>query len=581
MFYYKPYLQLYDYTTTRTVAFKKHSPLKKYFLFVVLSSFSVGSFGQFKESQEINKLFKAWNQPNVPGGAIGIIKEGKLIYSKGYGIGDLEHTIKISPSSVFNISAESQQFITFSLLLLEEQGKLNLDDTVQKYLPDFPEYNAPLTIRQFIHHTSGIRHYGALMHLKGRSNLESLEANEIYELIKNQKALNSFPGKKFSYSNSGYFLLTMIIEKISNQSLNRYAQEHIFGPLGMENTFFYDNNTALIKNKVFSYRKKTNEHRFDNLNMRTNRVEAGLIYSTIEDLFLWDQNFYNNKLGKGGQNIIKNMYKEGLLNNGESSGFAYGLRSGTYKGLKEVSNGGRFAGYRSEILRFPEENFSVIILANRGDAIPWTMSYKIADVLLKEKFLAITKKKENKIDNYKRTDIKEKFSLKQITGDYEIEPGKLLKITIKNDSLQLEGWVEPLMLINTKGNTYRAANYPIFKFIFSELKNTSTQKLTVSGPSLKLTSKRKERIDFSTLNLTDYTGSFYNEEIDATHIFFIEDNQLKVKIANYDEKRKLAPFDTDIFNSENYLVHFTRTNGEINGFELKTYRITHLKFEKI
>jgi CubicO group peptidase (beta-lactamase class C family) len=330
-----------------------------------------------------------------------------MIYAKGYGIADLEHGIKISPSSVFNICSISKEFVSFSLLLLEEQGKLNLDDTVQTYLPDFPEYDAPLTIRHLINHTSGIRDVKKLIQLKGKNILDNLEPEEVYALIKHQKALEFSPGDKFAWSNSDYFILSMIIEKVSGQSLKTFTQEHIFGPLGMKSTLFYDDNTELIKNRIFSYHKKNAADGFDNVIMRFHLVGSFGVYSTIEDLFLWDQNFYNNKLGKGGQKIIKKMHEEGLLNNGESSDYAHSVMINNYKGLKTVRHGGSFAGYRSVILRFPDEKVYVIILANRGDANPWTMSYQIAEVLLKEKFIAVSKKTETKTVNPEITHIQE------------------------------------------------------------------------------------------------------------------------------------------------------------------------------
>ena len=558
--------------------------MKKYFLLLSLCTYSLLSFGQLKESQEIDDIFKQWFKQNVPGGAIGIIKDGELMYSKGYGIADLEHDIKISSSSVFNICSISKEFVSFSLLLLEEQGKLNLDDAVQTYLPDFPEYDAPVTIRHFINHTSGIRDVKKLIQLKGKNIFDNLEPEEVYTLIKHQKALEFSPGHKFAWSNSDYFILSMIIEKVSGQSLKTFTQEHIFGPLGMKNTLFYDDNTDLIKNRVFSYNKKNAEDGFDNVIMRFHLVGSFGAYSTIEDLFLWDQNFYNNKLGKGGQKIIKNMHEEGLLNNGESSGYAHSMVINNYKGLKTVKHAGSFAGYKSVILRFPDERVSVIILANRDDADPWVLAHHVADVLLKEKFIAVSKKTETKTVNPEITPIKEKFSLAQITGNYEREPGSLFKFSIKNDSLQLVEWWsnEPLiteMLINTEGNTYKEANNPSDQFIFSELKNHLTQKLTVSGPSFKFISKRKEKFDFSNLNLADYTGDFYSEEIDATHVLFLDDGKLNVKIAN-NEALALAPYNIDTFYSDGYLVHFTRTNGAISGFDLKARWVTNLKFKK-
>jgi CubicO group peptidase (beta-lactamase class C family) len=342
--------------------------------------------GQIKESAAVDSIFVEWDKPGVPGCALGIVKNGELIYAKGYGIADLEHNIAIGPSSVFYIGSVSKQFVTFCVLLLEEQGKLNLDDKIQKFLPDFPEYESPLTIRHFIHHTSGVRDYFTLLYLIGRSYLDHIEEDEVYEIIKRQSALNFPPGEQYMYSNSCYFMLAMIIEKAAGQSLKEFAGENIFQPLGMDNTLFYDDNTDLIKNRVFSYEKSAAEDKFNNLIMRFDLVGSGGVYSSIEDLFLWDQNFYNNKLGKDGQAIIQKMQEEGLLNNGESCGYAYALEIGSYNGLKTVGHGGSLAGYRAQLLRFPDQHFSVIILANRSDANPAEKAFKVADIFLRDDF---------------------------------------------------------------------------------------------------------------------------------------------------------------------------------------------------
>ena len=351
-------------------------------LFIILAVliFSACQQEQTEEQGSIDQIFDEWNNPDVPGGVLGVVKDGKLIYSKGYGSADLEHDIKITPTSVFYLASVSKHFLTFSVLLLEEQGKLDLDDKIQKYLPDFPEYKTPLTIRHFIHHTSGVRDYLTLMSLKGRSYLDHIEEHEVYELIKRQSVLNFPPGDRYLYSNSCYFMLAMIIEKAGGQSLREFAKEHMFDPLGMKNTLFYDDVTDLIKNKVFSYQKT--DDGFDNLISRFDLVGSGGVYSNIEDLLLWDQNFYDNKLGKGGPEIIQKMHEEGLLNSGESSGYAFGLVNSNYRGLNTVSHGGSLAGYRSYLLRFPDQNCSVIILSNRNDGSPGSKAYKVADIVL-------------------------------------------------------------------------------------------------------------------------------------------------------------------------------------------------------
>jgi CubicO group peptidase (beta-lactamase class C family) len=555
--------------------------MKNCLLLLAICSFSIISFGQINESQAIDSLFIEWDKPNVPGCALGIVENGKLIYSKGYGVADLEHVIEITPSSVFYIGSVSKQFVTFSILLLEEQGKLDLDDKIQKYLPDFPEYEAPLTIRHFIHHTSGIRDYLTLMYLKGRNYLDNTDVDEVYELIKNQKELNFSPGEKYLYSNSCYFMLAMIVEKAAGQSLKEFAHKNIFEPLGMRNTLFYDDNTDLIKNRVFSYSKKSDEDGFNNLIMRFDLVGSGGVYSSINDLFLWDQNFYDNKLGKGGQGIITKMHEEGLLNNGESSGYAYALNNGNYKGLKTVSHGGALAGYRAQLMRFPEENFSVIILANRGDAKPTRKTFEVVDILLNEKFVEEPQKKEIKADKVSTTNTIEKFALNKLTGNYEMQAGVVLEITVKNDSLHvLQGWDKSSYnIINTKGNTYEIPNDPSIQFVFSELNGNSTQLLTVFQNGNETICKRKEELELASLNMEDYTGKYYSEELDATYVLFLEDEKLKVKIANYDSQA-LTIYDTDTFTSNGNLVRFNRSNGVIIGLELDAGRVTNLKFDK-
>ena len=554
--------------------------MKVHFLLLFIWITSVCSFGQIKESQAIDSLFIDWNKPDVPGCAIGIIKDGKLIYSSGYGIGDLEHDVEITPSSVFYIGSVSKQFVAFSILLLEEQGKLSLDDRIQKFLPDFPEYQSPLTIRHFIHHTSGVRDYLTLMYLQGRDYLDNTDVDEVYDLIIRQKELNFTPGEKFLYSNSCYFMLAMIVEKASGQSLKMFAQEHIFGPLGMNNSIFYDDNTDLIKNRVFSY-MKSGEDGFLNLIMRFDLVGSGGVYTNVEDLFLWDQNFYNNKLGKGGQEIIQKMHVEGLLNNGESCGYAFGLNNGTYKGLKTVSHGGALAGYRAQLIRFPDEKFSVIMLANRGDANPTAKSFQMADMFLQEKFK--NENEDNTIGKVRGNNTNEsiEFTLTQLSGNYEIQPGVVLEINIMNDALQvLQGWNKSsYSIINTAKNTYEIPDNPSIQFVFSVLKDDFTQILTVIQDGNETTCKRIDKIDFSPLSLEDYTGDFYCYELDATYLLFQEDGILKLKIANYDVQ-ELDAYDIDTFTTENGLVHFRRLDGIIEGFELDAGRVTNLKFDK-
>ncbi|RYZ21002.1 MAG: class A beta-lactamase-related serine hydrolase, partial [Chitinophagaceae bacterium] len=411
--------------------------MRKYLLFIcAILTFNV--YGQLRtgEQSKVDELFKPWNNRLSPGAALGIVRDGKLVFSRGYGMADLEHDVAINDSTIFYIGSVSKQFVTMCLLLLEEQGKLSLDDRVQKYLPDFPEYNAPLTIRHFIHHTSGVRDNLTLWELAGNNVLDQIDKEEMYQLIRRQKELNFTPGEQYLYSNSCYFMLGLIIEKISGESLREFAHKNIFAPLGMYNTFIGDDNTRIIKNRAFSYQKS--EDGFKNQIMRYDLVGSGGIYSNITDLYLWDQNFYHNKLGKGSQALIEKMHTEGMLNNGKSSGYAFAVINGTYRGLRTVSHSGALAGYRSFFLRFPEQKVSVIILGNVTPLGIPKLPYDVADILLEKQLTPLVPVKSttalpNTIKEKKESPVED---AKQYLGSfYSEELDVTYHVTEKNNQL--------------------------------------------------------------------------------------------------------------------------------------------------
>ena len=336
------------------------------------------------DNKQFDSIFIDWNRTNAPGGAVGVVQNGKLIYSKGFGIADLEHNISIRTKTVFYLASVSKQFTAFCILLLEEKGLISLDDEVQKYLPDFPKYDTPITVSQLIHHTSGLRDYSTLIDLQGRNYLEDISEKEVYQLIKNQKSLNFKPNTEYLYSNTGYFLLSKIIEVVTKKSLKQFAKENIFQPLGMTNTTFLDDNRMLILNRAFSYEPTEDQTGFNNIIRRFDLVGSGGVYSNIDDLLLWVKNFENNILGKGKQDLIERMYKEEPLADGKRNSYAFGLENKTYRGIKRISHSGSNAGFRTFFIRFPEFNLSIVLLSNRRDG-NLNKVFEIIDILLKDK----------------------------------------------------------------------------------------------------------------------------------------------------------------------------------------------------
>ena len=336
---------------------------------------------------EIDAVFADLDRTNSPGCALAVIKDGRIVYSRGYGMADLEHGIANRPETVFYIGSVSKQFVTMCILLLEEKGLIGLDDDVRKYFPELPDYGHTITVSNLIHHTSGIRDYLTLWSLAGNNYLDNMENEVVYDLICRQKELNFEPGTKYLYSNSCYFMMALLVEKVTGSPISDFAQKEIFGPLAMTNTLFYDDNKKLIPNRAFGY-DRNSEGSFDNMMMRFDLVGSGGIYSTVEDLLRWDQNFYENVLGKGGPGIIAKMETNGKYKDGSEVDYAFALVNGRYRGLRTVSHGGALGGYRAHYVRFPDQSFSVVILGNLAQLQPSRRSYQVADIYLAESFTA-------------------------------------------------------------------------------------------------------------------------------------------------------------------------------------------------
>jgi CubicO group peptidase (beta-lactamase class C family) len=347
----------------------------------MISSCSQKDRDQFL-SERVDSLFAEWNNLNSPGCALTVIQNGGIIYKNGYGMADLEHNIPITSGTVFYLGSVSKQFVAMCLLLLEDEGKLSLDDNVRKYLPEFPKNDTPITIRNLIYHTSGIPDFETIWDIEGRDALNCISENEVYKLICSWKKLDFTPGEKQQYSNSGYFLAGLIIRKVSGKSLKDYSEEKIFNPLGMRNSQFLDDNTNIIKNRAFGYGPLLYGG-FGNAIMRYDLVGPGGLYSNVEDLYLWDQNFYHNKLGKGGQDLINKMLTKGKLNNGSELNYACGQFFGNYRGTKTIQHSGAFGGYRSCFIRFPDKKLSVIILSNIAGFREREIAFEVADRFLK------------------------------------------------------------------------------------------------------------------------------------------------------------------------------------------------------
>ena len=343
----------------------------------VLQVERIEALAQSKEKQ-VDQLFAAWNRPGVPGAAVAIAKEGEILYTQGYGEAQLEYDIPITPQTIFHVASVSKQFTAFAIALLAEQGKIDLDAPIQTYLPSIHTFEDTITVRHLVYHTSGLRDQWNLLVMAGWSFDDVITEAQIMKLLEQQRELNFPPGEEFLYCNSGYTLMAKIVEKVTNQTFSTWCKNHIFEPLGMDQTQFYDDHERIVPNRSYSYQEAEGGYKKSVLSYAT--VGATSLFTTVGDLSKWSWNFEEVKVGN--EAVMELMNERGVLNSGDTLEYAFGQFIGTYKGVKRISHGGADAGYRTFLLRFPELGYSINVLSNQQSFNPAGLAYQVADIYL-------------------------------------------------------------------------------------------------------------------------------------------------------------------------------------------------------
>jgi CubicO group peptidase (beta-lactamase class C family) len=393
--------------------------------------------------KRIDSLFSQYNSKSA-GVAVGIVKDGELIFKKGYGTANLEYDIPITQKTVFNIGSVSKQFTTFSIYLLEKQGKISMDDNIRKYIPELPIYEKTITIKHLCSHTSGLKDQWALLTLAGWRMDDIITSEQVMKIIGKQKELNFAPGSQFKYSNSGFTLLTEIIKRVSGKSFSEFAKENIFNPLGMENTFVYDDNEKIVKNRAYSYGNENGLYCKRNLN--SSSVGPSNVYTTVEDLSKWTANFENPKVGD--VDFINHFNEQSSLDNGEptilavSDGetiyHAKGQFIRNYKGLTVYNHTGSDAGFKSYFGRFQDNKLSIILLSNDENFVSYKAGMDIAEFYLSDKFKKRTPITEPEHKVEEKTKYISTTNLKDFEGQFQNnELSSLFTVKVINGKLTM------------------------------------------------------------------------------------------------------------------------------------------------
>jgi CubicO group peptidase (beta-lactamase class C family) len=552
------------------------------FTFVLISSLSPAGHAQGQSvvpGATVDALFANWNKPDSPGCALVVIKDGHAIYKRGYGSASLDYGTPISAHSVFNIGSASKQFTAASVALLAQQGKITLDEDIRKYLPELPQSPTRFTVRQLIYHTSGIREYSHLMQLAG-IRFQDASDKEVFETLARQREPNFEPGTEYSYSNSGYFLLAQIVKKASGKSLGEFANENIFKPLGMSSTRFYDDNTEVIKNRAVGY-SQVPTGGFSVERTVFNHVGNGGLFTTIDDLAIWDRNFYENKLS-GGQELIDRLLTQGSLNNGEKLNYVFGLDVEEYRGAKLFGHGGAYNGFNADMIRFPDQRFSVICLCNLSNVESGRLTRQVADIYLADVF---TKRESAGATASPAIKMVPEKELHAVEGSYfRAAASNLRRIYVKDGKLIYSRGSSESELAPLGSNRFILLGVPDrveISFIAPRPGGPLQMRTSVSGVK-PIVHERVEPVSYTPEQLSRFAGTYYSEEIDATYTISLQAEKLILRRKNVDDAPLQLLFADTFASVGSGTLTFTRNDQkQVSGFLVNTGRVRKLRFNKI
>jgi CubicO group peptidase (beta-lactamase class C family) len=338
------------------------------------------------QTQRIDSIFTQWTEANHPGGAVGIMHKGEIIYSKAFGTASMEYNIPNSTDMMFNTGSVSKQFTAMGIVLLHEKGLLSVDDDIRKHLPYMPDFGSPITIRHMLHHTSGMRSLHAMLGLAGWRSDDSRTNEDLNRFMLNQKELNFVPGAEYLYCNTGYMLMVNIIEEVTGEKFPAWIKANIFDPLGMPNTYVEDRYDRIVPNNATSYYDR--QDGFFRAVEYWGYIGSGNMHSTTKDLLTWLHNFGEPKANwESAFDLMKTIDP---LNDGSENDYGFGVRVNKYRGYEKVQHGGAIGGFRAYVSTYPEEQLSFAVLTNFSSSNPGGAESKMADILLEDKKNEIT-----------------------------------------------------------------------------------------------------------------------------------------------------------------------------------------------
>jgi CubicO group peptidase (beta-lactamase class C family) len=521
----------------------------------------------------IDQVFAHFDQ-TTPGCAVGVAKDGRPLYTHGYGLANLEYRVPLTDSTVLESGSVAKQFTASALVLLAQDGKLSLDDDIRKYLPEVPDFGHVITIRHLLTHTSGLRDQWGLLGIEGLGPGTQVHSPlTTLDLITHQKMLNFPPGSRYLYSNSGYALAGLIVQRVSGKTLNAFTQERLFKPLAMTHTRWRDDFTEVVPNRATAYSGNANTG-FKTDMPFTNMVGNGGLLSTMSDLLAWNENLDDPKVG--GASYVNALQTRMRLTNGRTITYALGLIDARRDGLREVSHSGSTAGYQTFLARYPEQHVSVAVWCNYTAANPTSLARQVADLVL-------TKPAKEAAQTGAPAVRLSATELAKWAGTY--------RERFSDESMPLSANADGLSSPGGRGRDATNSFVPIGGARFRAMGDEVT--FSGSPPHRGFIAVQADGDTLvyeevapspSSPSLGDYTGTYASEELDVRFVVAIKDGKLVLRRRPADEF-ELRPAYADDFRASGGglgTLRFARDRaGKVTGFSFYAGRVVDVRFKRI
>lgn len=494
-------------------------------------------------STQVDQLFARWDKPDAPGIAVGIVQNGVVIHSRGYGRANLDYDMPITSQTVFEIGSVTKSFTTASVALLLDDGDLNLNDNIRKYIPELPNFDPPIKVRHLLRCESGFRDYYISLQLAGWNVLDTWTKEDVLQLIAAQKHFDFQPGEQFAYSNSDFFLLGLIIERVTGKSLSEYSNERIFRPLAMEDTFFSDDASIVVKKRAAGYERKWKTGLYHRFEMRSGTTGPFGLKTTLKDMYRWDQNFYHNKLTAGRH--FEEFLKTGCLIGNRNCLESFSESS--YRGAKRFWYTGGVPGFMAQFIRFPKNNFSIILLCNLSDPAEWNAmtenTKRIADIYLADQLEPTHKKKPLPKPPVVNIPVAELHKFKGVYRQTNpANAGFLVEVSIQKEQIVItDHFGRETSLVSIGPTRFRPKGHASNKlFEFSTAGGKALSLTIQSAPDSIQSFQAFEVAKLTQKQIKAYIGTYYCDELLTTYFITVENNRLFLRVNNR-HKEELAP----------------------------------------